>query len=301
MNDYAGGWGRPGDYGLIATDATGKNIGAAWYRDYSDKNAGTPVPDHEITIAVLWENQRRGIGQKLLSELMKQAPENGVDSLGLQVDKDNHRAKRLYAELGFSAIAKSYEVYEVMVAPKPPASGEIDKKSDFLNFLLNHQVIKDADPTNTDLNFDLDETLFRYDRKAMRNGQYLGSWRDDTPEILSALRQLGFKKINVLSSKSMAEIHATMGIYAQQFGPEAASEAFDDLMTTRDYDERHVGWKIEAVPEVARLAAERGRRIIYVDDSPLGFEDNPDFGFINLPRELHYHGGDAKLYTEEIA
>lgn len=167
--------------------------------------------------------------------------------------------------------------------------------SGFLDFIMTHSLIVNAEPALTEIDFDLDETLFRYERDAPAD-KLVASWRPETLQLLGALRLRGFVKINVLSSKSQKEIDAAMDIFGQQFGVENAATAFDALMTTRDYHE--LGNKHEAFPVVARQAAAQGRQVIFVDDARLSFDQAP-FGFIYVPREMQYYGNGEK-YTADL-
>jgi ribosomal-protein-alanine N-acetyltransferase len=103
---YIGGWGRPGDEGLIAEAETGEPVGAAWYRLFSEAahgfgfvNAETP----ELTIAVRQDLRGRGIGGALLEELIASARKAGLRALSLSVEPDNP-ALRVYERAAFRVI-----------------------------------------------------------------------------------------------------------------------------------------------------------------------------------------------------
>ena len=177
-------------------------------------------------------------------------------------------------------------------------SHEPGSTTTFSLFILTHPVITNSEPTITEVDFDLDETLFKYHRDAP-TGKLVANWRSGTPELIEGLRQMGFVKINVLSSKSQVEIQAAMDIYRLQFGDENAAKAFDNTMATRDYDE--LGNKYEALPEVARQAANQGRHVVFVDDSNLSFDDDAPFGFINVPPDMQYRGDNSELYTVDLS
>lgn len=58
----------------------------------------------EITnVAVAPEYRRRGIAERLVTELLAQTADRGISQYILEVRKSNEAAKRLYAKLGFTA------------------------------------------------------------------------------------------------------------------------------------------------------------------------------------------------------
>lgn len=102
---YLDRWGRAGDAGVVALDADGVPIGAAWYRlfDAGDRGDGIMadggVP--ELAIAVDVEHRGRGIGSDLLSALALRAREEGYRRLMLSVDPANVGAVRVYERAGY--------------------------------------------------------------------------------------------------------------------------------------------------------------------------------------------------------
>lgn len=95
MGAYLGGWGRRGDYGVIAVNTVGVNIGAAWYRRYVQRYP------YELTLAVREEHRRQGVGGLLLRHLLAHAGQHNRPELCLKVRKDNDVAISLYKDLGF--------------------------------------------------------------------------------------------------------------------------------------------------------------------------------------------------------
>ncbi|HSX36414.1 MAG TPA: GNAT family N-acetyltransferase [Patescibacteria group bacterium] len=107
LSPYLDGFGRAGDFGFIAVDSeTGADIGAIWRRRFGEKN--------ELSIAVDVGAQGSGVGERLMRELLAQAPEDGVTELELWVRHDNTRAQSLYQKVGFVASAELHDVYQVM-------------------------------------------------------------------------------------------------------------------------------------------------------------------------------------------
>lgn len=103
---YVTNWGRPGDLGFIAMDKdTGEAIGAVWVRLYVGANkAYSPTSDDtpELAMAVLPEYTGRGIGTRLLQELITAARPH-YPALALNVRADNP-AFRLYQRFGFVVV-----------------------------------------------------------------------------------------------------------------------------------------------------------------------------------------------------
>ena len=100
---YLEGWGRPGDAGVVAIDATGRRLGAVWYRCFpaDPPGYGFVAPDMpELSIGVLAEERGRGVGGALLEALKAVAREQGYRALSLSVDRQNP-ARRLYERHGF--------------------------------------------------------------------------------------------------------------------------------------------------------------------------------------------------------
>lgn len=96
-------WGRPGDAGVMAVDALGQRVGAAWYRLFpADHPAyGFIAPDvPELSIRVLGGYRQQGIGGALLDALECIARQQGYHALSLSVNRHNP-ARRLYARHHF--------------------------------------------------------------------------------------------------------------------------------------------------------------------------------------------------------
>jgi ribosomal protein S18 acetylase RimI-like enzyme len=99
---YVEGWGRSGDFGVLA-EKNGRPIGAVWWRYFAADAPGygfvsEAVP--EISLAVLAEHRGQGVGTALLREALREAPERGIARLSLSVERDN-RAVTLYERMGF--------------------------------------------------------------------------------------------------------------------------------------------------------------------------------------------------------
>jgi ribosomal protein S18 acetylase RimI-like enzyme len=106
---YVAGWGRPTDLGIVAADdASGERVGAAWLRLLTGDAKGYGYVDDatpELAIAVLPTHRGRGIGARLLTELLDAARAT-FDAVSLSVRADN-AARRLYERLGFRTVGDS--------------------------------------------------------------------------------------------------------------------------------------------------------------------------------------------------
>ena len=103
---YVTDWGRPGDLGLVAVDATTQApIGAVWVRLYLGENkAYSPTADDtpELAMAVLPDYTGQGIGARLLEAIIAAARAH-YPAIALNVRADNP-AFRLYQRVGFVVV-----------------------------------------------------------------------------------------------------------------------------------------------------------------------------------------------------
>jgi GNAT superfamily N-acetyltransferase len=122
---YVAGWPRPGDFGVIATDAaTGERAGAAWARLFpaDDPGDGFVAPDvPEVVVAVAPPWRGRGVGRTLLRTLIGQAAGAGVARLSLNVE-DGNPAVRLYTSLGFEPVERA-DGSDTLLLNVPPPPG----------------------------------------------------------------------------------------------------------------------------------------------------------------------------------
>jgi GNAT superfamily N-acetyltransferase len=104
---YVEGFGRSGDFGLVA-DEDADALGAAWWRYFGAEDPGYGFVDEatpEISVAVLPAHRGRGIGTALIRALEREARDRGIGRLSLSVERDN-RAAALYERLGFHPLAR---------------------------------------------------------------------------------------------------------------------------------------------------------------------------------------------------
>ncbi|GAA3013800.1 GNAT family N-acetyltransferase [Streptosporangium longisporum] len=103
---YVEGWPRPGDLGVVAVEAGGRPVGAAWLRLFGPDDPGYgfvsgDVP--ELSVGVLPSWRGRGVGRALVGEVARRAAEAGLTRICLSVERAN-RARRLYAAEGFTTV-----------------------------------------------------------------------------------------------------------------------------------------------------------------------------------------------------
>jgi ribosomal protein S18 acetylase RimI-like enzyme len=103
---YVQGWGRPGDWGLLAR-AGGTPAGAIWLRQWSGEERGygyvSPnIP--ELSLALLPEYRNRGWGTRMIETVISLAKER-FPGLSLSV-VESSPARRLYERLGFRKVGQ---------------------------------------------------------------------------------------------------------------------------------------------------------------------------------------------------
>jgi ribosomal protein S18 acetylase RimI-like enzyme len=96
LRTYVDAWGRPDDLGVVAIDAGGDRLGAAWIRS-GLKVAEPEAP--ELATAVVPSQRGRGIGEAMLRELVRLAS-GRYRAIVLSV-RESNPAARFYQRLGF--------------------------------------------------------------------------------------------------------------------------------------------------------------------------------------------------------
>ena len=103
---YVQGWGRPGDWGLLAF-AGDIPAGAIWLRQWAGEEKGygyvSPLIP-EVSIALLPEYRNQGLGTRMLERAIAMA-RKGYPGLSLSV-VESSPARRLYEKLGFCEVGK---------------------------------------------------------------------------------------------------------------------------------------------------------------------------------------------------
>jgi len=104
------GWGRDGDFAMVALDAgSGRRIGAAWYRIFPAGERGHGFVDGatpDIVIAVAPDRRGMGVGGTLLDALMNAARSRGFDAISLGVQRSNPAAIRFHKKRGFVKLSE---------------------------------------------------------------------------------------------------------------------------------------------------------------------------------------------------
>ncbi len=106
---YLQGWGRPGDWGLLAGDGENR-AGAIWLRQWSGEERGygyvsPQIP--EISLALLPEYRNQGMGTHMLESVIALAKPD-YSGLSLSVVASSP-ARRLYERLGFRKVGQILE------------------------------------------------------------------------------------------------------------------------------------------------------------------------------------------------
>ncbi len=103
---YIEGWGRPGDFGVVAEEA-GAPVGACWCRRFTSQQRGYGFIAEDVpglSIGVVPACRGRGRGRSLLTAVADEARRQAVRALGLSVSERNLRACRLYERAGFVVV-----------------------------------------------------------------------------------------------------------------------------------------------------------------------------------------------------
>jgi ribosomal protein S18 acetylase RimI-like enzyme len=98
----------PADHCLVA-EAAGRVVGAAWVRimnDYGHVDDETP----SFAISLIPEYRGRGIGTRLMKEMLTMLKDCGFKQTSLAVQKANY-AVRMYKEVGFKIIDENDEEF----------------------------------------------------------------------------------------------------------------------------------------------------------------------------------------------
>ena len=99
---------RPGDH-CFAAETEGNVVGAVWTRimnDYGHVDDETP----SFAISLLPDFRNKGIGTRLMREMLSLLKEHGYKQASLAVQKANY-AVRMYKEVGFEIIDENEEEY----------------------------------------------------------------------------------------------------------------------------------------------------------------------------------------------
>jgi len=122
VSRYAlGGFGRPGDGGLVASyDA--EPAGACWWRVLPASAPGfgfvaADVP--ELSIALIPMFRAQGLGGQLLDRALDRARADGFESISLSVERDNP-ARGMYERRGFEPVSETGGSLTMLKSLTPP-------------------------------------------------------------------------------------------------------------------------------------------------------------------------------------
>jgi GNAT superfamily N-acetyltransferase len=113
---YVEGFGRAGDFGIVAEEGA-KPLGAAWWRYFRAGTPGYGFVDEstpEIAAAVFPAYRGRGIGTALLGALEHEAREQRIARLSLSVEPDNPAAA-LYERHGFRHLDREGDALTMVI------------------------------------------------------------------------------------------------------------------------------------------------------------------------------------------
>ncbi|OWA33450.1 histone acetyltransferase [Saccharibacillus sp. O16] len=109
VRKYLEDWGRSGDVGLVAEKQDGTLLGSITARYFTADSPGygfvsSDVP--ELGMALTADSRGKGIGQSLLTALLRSLHDHGVKRVSLSVDPRNEPAMKLYRRCGFEVVGR---------------------------------------------------------------------------------------------------------------------------------------------------------------------------------------------------
>lgn len=113
LSVYIDNFGKPDDLCLIA-ESGNHILGAVWTRILAGETGGYGNIDErtpEFAISVKKEFRRKGIGSRLMKEMIALLKNKGYEKASLSVNKDNY-AGRMYQKLGFQVVPKGQDIKE---------------------------------------------------------------------------------------------------------------------------------------------------------------------------------------------
>lgn len=108
---YFTSWPRSGDFGLVAENEDGTAMATTWWRFFPADAPGDGFVDETIPELCIWVSddfRGRGLGTRLLTELIEQAQLRGLPGLSLSVETGNP-ARALYERLGFMPAGADFD------------------------------------------------------------------------------------------------------------------------------------------------------------------------------------------------
>ena len=112
LSIYIDDFGKPDDYCLVA-EVDGKIVGAVWTRILAGDVKGYGNTDNrtpEFAISLYKEYRNKGIGTKLMLNMLQLLKDKGYAQASLAVQKDNYAVK-MYKTVGFETVQELTEEY----------------------------------------------------------------------------------------------------------------------------------------------------------------------------------------------
>lgn len=110
---YIEGFPKGSDVGIIAETTDGQMVGAIWIRLLPTDEHTVTHPMPELTMGVIPQYRRMGIGERLMEELYKAAIAISIPEISLGVHKENLSAVNLYRKQGWKEDG-TYKQYIMM-------------------------------------------------------------------------------------------------------------------------------------------------------------------------------------------
>ena len=113
INNYINNFGNKKDDYCLVAEIDGQIVGGVWVRILSDEIKGFGNIDDEtpeFAISVNKEYRKKGIGTKLMLEMIDYLKKSGYKKCSLSVQKANYAVK-FYLSLGFKIIKEKKEEY----------------------------------------------------------------------------------------------------------------------------------------------------------------------------------------------
>jgi L-amino acid N-acyltransferase len=93
---------------VVARDGDGTVLGFASYGDFRPWPGYRSSVEHSVHVAA--GHRRRGVGRRLVEELLERAGRDGKHVMIAGIDRENHASLRLHEQLGFSEVGRLPEV-----------------------------------------------------------------------------------------------------------------------------------------------------------------------------------------------
>jgi phosphinothricin acetyltransferase len=93
---------------VVAREDPGTVVGFASYGDFRPWPGYRSTVEHSLHVAA--GHRRRGVGRRLLEELLARAGRDGKHAMVAGIDAENHASLRLHEQLGFREVGRMPEI-----------------------------------------------------------------------------------------------------------------------------------------------------------------------------------------------